>query len=308
MKFRAAFRAVGDADAATVFFDDFVGDEQPQAAAVADRLGGEEGVEHAREKFGRDAGAAVGQNEVDHRAAGAALTGMGGKAVALADDACARRDDQFAIASHRVVGVDDQVEQHLLQARTVAIRGQLGRNVDAYFDAGRTFCFEEAQGFFHQICQRHRRRFEFAVAGVVQQSTHDATGAQGFRVDVVDELAVKFMCVAFESALSPSPFPACGGGERVFFQDLRGRRDVGQWIVEFMRHAGQQRAQRSQFFRAHQRVLAAFQFIQNVVESLGKRDEFTLRAVQRQTRELAAGDCFHAHFHGLQRAGDLARQ
>mgnify|MGYP000667981563 CR=1 FL=1 len=44
-------------------FDDAVADRQPEPEALADRLGREERVEQLPERFGRDAGAVVGDDE-----------------------------------------------------------------------------------------------------------------------------------------------------------------------------------------------------------------------------------------------------
>ena len=60
------------------------------------------------------------------------------------------------------------------------------------------------------------------------------------------------------------------GFVQFFLQYLAGRPDVRQRVVQLMRHAGQQGAQRRQFLGAQQMLLPYFQFLQHVIE--GQRD------------------------------------
>jgi len=135
-----------------VLLDDFVGDEQAQAAALAHGLGGEEGIEYPGQQFCRDTRAGVRQDQVDNRRAGTALAQVGGKAVVpIAGVGGAGGNREHAGLPHGVVGVDDEVEQHLLQAWPVAPHGQFRRDVHAHFNAGRPLALEEAQGFLNQL-------------------------------------------------------------------------------------------------------------------------------------------------------------
>ena len=82
---------------AVVLAHDAVGDRQAEARAAADRLGREERIVDARQLLRRNAGAGVGD--------------LGDHAIAVD----ARRDRQPAAARHRVAGVEEQVQEHLLQ-------------------------------------------------------------------------------------------------------------------------------------------------------------------------------------------------
>src|SRR5450755_4709829 len=90
--------------------DDRSRDSQSLAAAAADLLGGKEGVEHALGDLRGDTAAAVNDSDryVVRRGGGADVD-----AAALA-----------GVSDHvgdRVTGVDDQVEDHLIEAAGVAL-------------------------------------------------------------------------------------------------------------------------------------------------------------------------------------------
>src|SRR3546814_6699715 len=86
-------------------------------SALADRLGGEEGIEDARADFGRHAGAAVAHGDA-HLPAGCPLGRSLGREMGSGDGEAPRRR-RF---QHRLLGVDEKIQQHV--AELVRIRSE----------------------------------------------------------------------------------------------------------------------------------------------------------------------------------------
>ena len=84
-------------DRAVVLAHDAIGDRQAEAGALADRFGGEERIVDARDVFAGNPGARIG--DFDH---GAVALETGG-------------NRQPATARHRVLGIQEEIEEHLLQ-------------------------------------------------------------------------------------------------------------------------------------------------------------------------------------------------
>src|SRR3954451_22214530 len=102
----AAADGAGDFDAALVVFDDFLADGEAEAGALGfallgGALGGEEGLEDLGEELFGDAGAGV-----DHLEAGF---------LGLAAERGGLDREGAALAEHGVAGVDQEVEEHLLE-------------------------------------------------------------------------------------------------------------------------------------------------------------------------------------------------
>src|SRR3546814_1088826 len=76
---------IADADAAAVGAHHAVADREADAGALADRLGGEEGIEDARADFGRHAGAAVAHGDA-HLPAGCPLGRSLGREIGSGED------------------------------------------------------------------------------------------------------------------------------------------------------------------------------------------------------------------------------
>ena len=108
---------------------------QAEARALADLLGGEERLEHARQRLGRDAAAGVGRPRPRRRRPAARPCRppprcRGGRC------GCAPRSGRAAVRLHRVAGVDDEVEDGGLELgrvdadrveRRVEVEGELDR-------------------------------------------------------------------------------------------------------------------------------------------------------------------------------------
>lgn len=98
-------RIVPGIDDALVRFDDGFDDRQSHAHAV--RLGGEEGIEHLRQRVARDAGAGIGDDQGD----------VAGFIEFGADSQDALLGRHLLHCFHRIGG---KVDQYLLQMRAVA--------------------------------------------------------------------------------------------------------------------------------------------------------------------------------------------
>src|SRR5271169_6750074 len=108
---------------AGMFLDDAVGDGKTEAGAAGlafarRSLGGEEGIVNALNVLGSNARSGVGHADAD----------------ALAVE---RGHAQRAAARHGVLGVQEQVQEHLLQSSRIPLnRGQLGRERVLHLDLG----------------------------------------------------------------------------------------------------------------------------------------------------------------------------
>src|SRR5687767_12130095 len=116
-------------DRAAVFLHDAVRDREPEAGALANLLGREERIVDARQLLGRNARAGVA--DFDDRAAAV----------------LARHDREPAPFGHRVPGVEEQVQEYLLQFVFDALddrrrRRELLANLDA---AGTELVLEQRQ-------------------------------------------------------------------------------------------------------------------------------------------------------------------
>src|SRR4029453_18952225 len=101
-----------------MLLDDAVGDGQAETGPLADLFGSEEWVEDTRQYVCRDAGAGVPYREEDGLA----------KVVG-----CCREVDSADGSSidHRVLGVDEHVEERLLKEQRIADHGWQGRSLAA---------------------------------------------------------------------------------------------------------------------------------------------------------------------------------
>src|SRR5208282_4227038 len=112
-----------DTNLASMFLDDAVGDGKAEAGAAGlacarGSLGGEEWIVNALNVFRRDARSGVGHAYAD----------------ALAIE---RGHAQRSAAGHCIFGIQEQVQEHLLQSSGVPLnRGQLGLEYVLHFDLG----------------------------------------------------------------------------------------------------------------------------------------------------------------------------
>src|SRR5574343_1301849 len=138
----AAVRMVAAVQATTEIAQDAGGNGQTQAQAVAGRFGREERLEEALLGFVAEAGAMVANGQAD----------VGVVAVPGQFDA------RLGLIVHRIEGIADQVDQHLLQPVGIAERNRLcGRT--AAFNRGPAASqagFEQAEGVIDGMTERDR--------------------------------------------------------------------------------------------------------------------------------------------------------
>src|SRR5208283_1835682 len=102
----SAIRPVGNFDRAAMLLNDTVRDGKTEAGAFVRTLGGEEGIVDAAEMLGRDAVAGIRYVDLD----GAAFP--------------PRANFQSASARHGVAGVEEEIQEDLLELARVAVDGR----------------------------------------------------------------------------------------------------------------------------------------------------------------------------------------
>ena len=228
---------------------------QSQTGALADRLGGEEGIEDLAEDIGRDAGAGILHRDRD-MSAGAGLA---------AERIVVRRYRDDAAGGHGVARVDDEIDQR---------RFELG-DVD----------HDRPDARVDVELQRHRA----ADAGV-EHFAHriDAFGdIDGLRIDALPPCECQQLAGEGGAALG-RPFDrryrplAFGIVANRFLQRVKTAADDHQEIVEIMGHAAGQLAERVELLRFRELLLhlleleLGFAALGNVPGDLGEADELAV--------------------------------
>ena len=149
-------------DAAAVLLHDRVGDRQPEARALADLLRREERIEDLRLHLFRNPGPIVVDLE-DDRVAVRVVPGA---------------HDQHAAAvrgEHRLLGVDDQIEQHLLELMRIGehLRQAGGERVDDGDVAEALLVRAQRQRLAHDLIDVDHRARRLALAREGQQVADD---------------------------------------------------------------------------------------------------------------------------------------
>ena len=161
---RALAHGAVDADPAVMGFDDVAAHREPQAGAalaagVRTFFGGEERIENLRQHFRRNAAAVVAHHQVDHVVLGVVQ----------------QLDQQPAAVGHRLPGVDQQVQQHLLNL--VAVDVGLRDRLDLLFDRDAILvhlAFEQQQRVLDQLLQIGRLLAGRAISGHAQHGVGDS--------------------------------------------------------------------------------------------------------------------------------------
>ena len=146
-----------------MLLDDGVSLGQPESGALADRLGGEERIEDPAPDVLRDARAVVVELQGDHAQ---------GVVVPASDD-----ERPAAVGGeHRVLGVDDQVQQHLLHL--VGVREDEGQSVGEGVEGRHVrhplLVGPRGQRVAHDVVQVDEGAGGVALPGEGQQVPHDA--------------------------------------------------------------------------------------------------------------------------------------
>ncbi len=213
---------------------DGIGDRQPEPGPLADLFRREKRVEDLRLKIVRNSRSVVVDLE-NH---------------AVVFDALPAADDEDAAAvgrQHRLLGVDHEIEQHLLDLVAVGedLR-QPGRERVEDIDVGHPlFVRAQRERFARHLIDVDHRAGRIPLARERQQATDDAGGALGFAQD----------------GLEPAPDGLVE--HRALRQALGPGQDRGKRVVQLVRDAGDRLAQGGHFFGLQELVIeVAFLVVQ----------------------------------------------
>src|SRR4030042_223925 len=171
MKLRALSERAPYPDPAIVLADDPMADCQAQAGPLADCPGGEERIKNPLLDLLRDAAAVIAYGDQD----------------CLPLDTAGQNQLAFAMSGpHGRFGIDDQVQQDLLELLRVSHRGwKLGIQLQPDTDVpGPQRVGAQGQGGAHQLVQVNRRSLRFLLPGESEQSLNDAGHALGGAYDL----------------------------------------------------------------------------------------------------------------------------
>src|SRR6185503_11363359 len=215
LEHRPAFGRAVHGQTTTVALDDAETDREPDARTAAWRLGREVRIEDARTNRRRNTRTVVG-DENPHALA-----------LPIAGDA---KPAWRRLTFHRLLRVDDQVQEHLVQLIGIARdRRQVRREL--FLD--RDTCGAQAVAeHFHAVVEYrvdlHRRLLRLALAGHREKRLDDARASFGRGPDLVGDGARALV-------------------GRLLLQHGRAAHDDGQRIVQFMRHTREQRSHGREF-------------------------------------------------------------
>src|SRR5690606_13350841 len=231
---------------------DAVGDRQPQPGAAADRLAGVERIEDARQYVGGNAAAAVGDADP-----GLAVLGAGG-------------DDDGAAVLDRLAGVDQQVHEHLVDLRQMAFdRRQLAVELldpDLVLEV----VPDDVEGRLHALVQvRGPHLVAAADVGNLLEVLHDLGDALDALTRFVQQLGQVAGDEVDVQALAPGAdvlaqfrrgrlqghvlvFDQGQQGADVFVKRAQVGVHVAERIVDLVRHAGGEQADRGHLLRLQQ--------------------------------------------------------
>ena len=195
-----------------MLLDDAVADRQPQPGPLPDPLGGEERIEDLLQMIGLDAGAVVLDADPDTRGRPAG------------------RDAQHALAvrlGHRLLGVDDDVQDDLLQLVRIGqgLR-QVLREIGLHLDVAHAHLVgaQLERGLDDAVDRRHDA-LGLVLAGEGQEVLHDAGRPLGLVADALQGTRERRLLVLLQ-------------------EELREPGDAGQRVVQLVRHARHQAADR----------------------------------------------------------------
>ena len=156
---------------------------------------------------------------------------------------------QHAAARHGVTSVHKQVQKYLLETRNRAKNGR--QLLSIILDDVHLRCFErmlyQREGFFQDGVQIHFYEFRCAGSREIEQIVDDFAGAEGLLYDPLDCFLARIV-----------------GGNlfREHLDVIRNHRERG---VHFVRHAGRQQTERSEFLGLHHLLFQAHA-LRDVVE------------------------------------------
>ena len=209
-----------DVDAAVVLLDDGVADGQAQPGALADALGREERIEDAGAVLGPDARARVG----DADDLGPVLD--------------REPDPELAAPGHGVEGVEDDVDEDLLEPFALGVDGGDGRELEDQADVhGLELVVDEGQDLLDALLEVDAlERGLRGAAGEGQEVLDDAGDPVGLGLDLLQDLGVVRV------------------GE-LLLEHLDVAGDARQGRVDLVGDAGREQPDRGQLLRGQQLLL-----------------------------------------------------
>src|SRR5512133_2869720 len=194
-----------DRDGAAVRPDDPLADREPEPGPLL--LGRVEGDEDVLPRLLGDPRARVAEADLDHVPPPLPLAPEG-QLVPLD----AGRDGEPPAPRHRLVGVEGEVQEDLLQLLRVAQHAREGRReIEPDLDLRRRLGEQEPERLVEDLVHRARRHRRLQGARVVEELRHDAVQAVDLLDDDLEELAV----LPLETARLQVLDGALDGGERV---------------------------------------------------------------------------------------------
>ena len=291
---RSPFDRTIDRERAAVGLHDAETHRQPDTGAHPCGLGREIRLEHPRAQMCRNARPVVCDPDAEHL----------GKRIETAAHAYSTR---CGLVLQRLLGVDDQVEQHLMELVGIGeyerhSLGELELDIDAARANGVGGDVERCR---HDVVDRHGTTFGLLLPRHGKEGSHDARTTLGGGANL----------------------QRCGLGRRIalFFEQYGARHDHGKRIVELVGDAGQERTERSELFSLIQRFALPREFFrgallfgdvasdgQNVALSLIlhrnpmdlelQRGAILAKIGHLRMKRLPGGDCFQ-EFGVVARAG-----
>ena len=171
-----------------------------------------------------------------------------------------RADDQDAAAvgrQHRLLGVDDQVQQHLLHLVAVGehLRQAGGERVDDRDVRDALLVGAQRERLAHDLVHVHHRARRLPLAREGQQVADDARGALGFAEDRLEAAADRLVeRRALRQALGPA-------------EDRRER------VVQLVRDAGDRLAERRHLLRLQELVIDVARLVVELLALADVADE-----------------------------------
>src|SRR5437867_7255503 len=212
-----------------------VAHREPEPRPAAHVLGGEEGVEDAAEDGGRDAGPVVADRDAHRVALGA------------------RHDPDATRARDRVAGVGEQVHEHLVELARVALDGGERAVIAMDGDALAPARLEEAKRHLEPLVQGDRLARGLAEPGDAAQVLRDRRRARRPARHDAGQLL----------GLAERPPRVRRGAGRRLLETAGERRDAvrdeAHGVVDLMRHAGDQAAERGHLLGVDEPGLGALE-------------------------------------------------
>ncbi|MEJ0070988.1 MAG: hypothetical protein WDO24_22180 [Pseudomonadota bacterium] len=226
---RAHAKLAVDADMAAGLLDESEHHAETQPGALADRLGGEERLEDLGQRLGRDTDSRVA--DLQHRVVAGFDLGVGCRIVGI-EVLILGRDAQAAALPHRVAGVGREIDQRRFELAGIHDdRPDAGSKAQRDLDLLTQRPAQQRGGVPNQVVEIDIDRSERLAAGKGEQAARQIGAAPSGSLRLVDEF-LEVRIVAAALAQQPQ------------IPD-----DDAQQVVEVVRHAAGQLADRFHFLR-----------------------------------------------------------